>query len=108
MSEHDSDKQTIQQFIEIEAYYEVVAGQEEVYLEETEEELRMILTFDDDRDVSKPPDPKEAVSHRAVEVSGGELLYAAEELVVGDSDDAPLSEEAVNEMLRDISKDFKP
>jgi hypothetical protein len=30
-----------------EAYFEAVASQEETYLEETEEELRMILVFDD-------------------------------------------------------------
>jgi hypothetical protein len=30
-----------------EACYEVVASQEEIYLEETEEEIRMILTSDD-------------------------------------------------------------
>lgn len=29
------------------ACYEAVASQEEIYLEETEEELRMILEFDD-------------------------------------------------------------
>jgi hypothetical protein len=31
-----------------EACYEAVASQEETYLEQTEEELRMILVFDDD------------------------------------------------------------
>jgi hypothetical protein len=31
---------------ETEAYYETVASQEEIYLEETEEELRMILESD--------------------------------------------------------------
>jgi len=30
-----------------EAYYEELAGQEEIYLEETEEEVRAILTSDD-------------------------------------------------------------
>jgi hypothetical protein len=30
-----------------EAYFEAVASQEETYLEETEEELRMMLVFDD-------------------------------------------------------------
>jgi hypothetical protein len=30
-----------------ETCFEAVAGQEETYLEETEEELRMILAFDD-------------------------------------------------------------
>ena len=35
-----------------EAYYEAVASQEEIYLEETEEELRVILESDD------PPPPR--------------------------------------------------
>lgn len=30
-----------------EAYYETIASQEEIYLEETEEELRAILTSED-------------------------------------------------------------
>ena len=33
--------------IETEAYYETLASQEEIYLEETEEEIRAILTSDD-------------------------------------------------------------
>jgi hypothetical protein len=33
--------------IETEAYYEALASQEEVYLEETEEEVHAILTSDD-------------------------------------------------------------
>lgn len=37
-----------------EAYYEAVASQEEVYLEETEEGLRVILESD-----NPPPPPKE-------------------------------------------------
>ena len=69
-----------------EAYYEEQANQEEVYLEETEEELRVIL-------VSYDPT-----------TSGDESLSeqredAAEELIAGDSDDPPLSEEAIDEML---------
>lgn len=67
------------------AYYETVASQEEIYLEETEEELRAILIFDN-------PCPPESVDER--------LEQAAEELITGDSDDPPLSEEAVAEMLR--------
>ena len=67
------------------AYYEAVASQEEIYLEETEEELRAILIFDD-------PCPPESVDEP--------LDQAAEELITGDSDDPPLSEEEVAEMLR--------
>ena len=68
-----------------EAYYEIVASQEEIYLEETEEELRAILIFDN-------PSPSESVDEQ--------LGDAAEELITGDSDDPPLSEETVVEMLR--------
>jgi len=69
-----------------EAYYEAVASQEEIYLEETEEELRVILEFDD-----LPPRSERPNQQREP---------AAEELITGDSDDPPLSEEAVEEMLR--------
>jgi hypothetical protein len=69
-----------------EAYYEEQANQEEVYLEETEEEMRVIL-------VSYDPT-----------LSGNENLSeqredAAEELITGDSDDPPMSEESIDEML---------
>ena len=70
-----------------EAYYEEIASQEEVYLEETEEELRLIITSDD----SPPPRSEDPNQQRE---------YVAEELIIGDSDDPPLSEEAVKEMLR--------
>jgi hypothetical protein len=45
MSNHESNDEDIP--IGSEAYFDVVASQEETYLEETEEELRMILVFDD-------------------------------------------------------------
>jgi hypothetical protein len=70
-----------------EAYYEAVASQEEIYLEETEEELRVILECDG----SLPPRSVSPNQQRE---------QAAEELITGDSDDPPLSEEAVEEMLR--------
>jgi hypothetical protein len=70
-----------------EAYYEAVASQEEIYLEETEEELRVILESDD----PAPPRSERPNQQRA---------HAAEELITGDSDDPPLSEEAVEEILR--------
>jgi hypothetical protein len=69
------------------AYYEEQARQEEIYLEETEEVLRMILESDD---------PSLAQS----ESPNQQRVYAAEELLMGDSDDPPLCEEAVEEMLR--------
>jgi hypothetical protein len=69
------------------AYYEEQASQEEVYVEETEEELRMILVFGD---------PSPCRSENVNE----QREPAAEELITGDSDDRALSEEAVEEMLR--------
>ena len=69
------------------AYYEAVASQEEIYLEETEEGLRVILESDD-----PPPLPSESPNQQRE--------HAAEELLTGDSDDPPLSEEAVEEILR--------
>lgn len=69
------------------AYYEALASQEEIYLEETEEELRMILEFGV---VSLAPDPEPCTS----------LECAREELIAGDSDDPPLSEERIEAMLK--------
>jgi hypothetical protein len=68
-----------------EGYYETLASQEEIYLEETEEQLRMIL---------ESCDPL---------LTGGESLAyaiedAAKELISRDLDDPPLSEEKVEEM----------
>jgi tRNA A22 N-methylase len=70
---------------ETEACYEIVASQEEVYLEESEEELRAILIF------ATP-----CVTKSADET----LAQATEELITGDADDPPLSDEAVEEMVR--------
>lgn len=72
--------------IQTDAYYEEQASQEEVYLEEAEEELRMILCADD------PSSPQsECVSEEKGE--------AIEELITGDADDPPLSEQTVRDML---------
>lgn len=84
---------------DVDAYYETVASQEEMYLEETEEELRAILVSED---------PSKYVQRETAcvdccfvaESLDEELGRAAEELITGDSDDPPLSEEAVAEMLR--------
>jgi hypothetical protein len=75
------------------AYYERLASQEEFYLEETEEELRMILESGD-----SPPLHSESLRE--------EREYAVEEFITGDSDDASLSEGAAEEMLRSIRKDL--
>ena len=102
-----------------EAYYEELASQEEIYLEETEEELRVILTSDDpspsgnsvgtlsencgerELDLEVKGSMTDAKNNpRVTESLDEQLVDAAEELITGDSDDPPLSEEAVAEMLR--------
>ena len=106
--------------IHTEAYYEEMASQEELYLEETEEEVRAILTSyvssasRNDRSIvtencrSREPDlevrgsmtdPKN--NRRIAESLDEQLVDASEELITGDADDPPLSEEAVQEMLND-------
>jgi hypothetical protein len=65
--------------------YEVRASQEEFYLEETEEELRMIL------ECAVTPAPSETpLTDQVTEI---------EDLITGDSDDPPLDEEQVEDML---------
>ena len=65
----------------------LVASQEETCIEGTEEEVRMILAIAD----PSPSRIENLKQHRE---------QAAEELITGDSDDPPLSEEVVDEMLR--------
>ncbi len=55
MSNHERNSEDIP--IGSTAYYEAVANQEETYLEGTEEELRMILVFDDDLLPSRSESP---------------------------------------------------
>jgi len=55
--------------------------------EEREEDVRMILEVED----SPPSSPRESPDQQRVE--------AVEELITGDSDDPPLSENAVAKML---------
>lgn len=85
-----------------EAYCETVASQEEIYLEETEEELRAILIFD--------PTPSQTEVDRSMSDANNDacnaesldeqLNQAAEELITGDTDDPPLSEDTVADMLK--------
>lgn len=72
--------------IDTEDYYEEIASQEEFYLENSEEQVRMKLEADG-------PRPTQA------ENPNQQREDAAEELITGDSDDPPLSEEAVERML---------
>lgn len=95
--------------------YEAAAGQEEIYIEETEEEVSAVLIS---YDVSQPHidcssdlggqyldwelvSSSDANSDFTVAESlDDQLIRAAEELITGDADDPPLSERVVMEMLR--------
>ena len=70
----------------IDDYNEAVASQEEAYLEEAEEQVRTILESD-------APRPQ------LNENSDRQREQAAEELITGDPDDPPMSEEAVTKLL---------
>jgi hypothetical protein len=101
-------------------YYEELASQEELYLEETEEEVVAILTSyvsptsqtdlsivteyygfrESDLEVresltDRKNDPRKAGSRDE------QLVEAVEELIAGDADDPPLTERAIVEMLSD-------
>jgi hypothetical protein len=90
-----------------EAHYEELASQEEIYLEEREERARAVL-------ISENPSPsgcRESLevkrwktdtnnNPRTAANLDGQLNHAAEELITGDSDDSPLGEGAIAEMLR--------
>ena len=81
------------------SYDEAVARQEEMYLEETEETLRAILSSEDPFAYMQ----EETICSDCCVVADSlddELDHAAEELITGDSDDPPLSEDAVAEILR--------
>src|SRR6266849_10242241 len=101
-------------------YYEELASQEELYLEETEEEVAAILTSyvssasqnyrstvtensglrEPDLEVTgSMTGPKD--NPRIAESLDEQIVDASEELITGDADDPPLSEEAVHEMLND-------
>jgi hypothetical protein len=78
-----------------EDYYEALAGQEQEYLDEIVEKFREceVLVFENSSAINitceSPDEP---------------LHQAAEELITGDSDDPPLSDDAVVEILRMIFK----
>jgi len=111
MSMDKSSDENVQNHTE--AYYEELASQEEINLEEMEERARAVLisekpapfgceevSFDREwLDVKRPA--ADANSNPGMAEGADEQLnHAAEELVTGDSDDPPLSEETVDEMLR--------
>ncbi len=73
------------------AYYEAVASQEEIYLEECEVEVVEVIAE------YVPPPTKPSVD--ACEELKDERVEAAEDLITGDSDDPPLSEESITDAL---------
>jgi hypothetical protein len=73
-----------------EDYYEALASEEQIYLDEGVEILREREISVQDSSANNDPRTGESEP----------LHYAAEELIVGDSDDPPLSDEAVAKMLR--------
>ena len=100
-----------------EAYYEIIASQEQIYLEEIEEKLRAILISYDPYS-SRRNGSASAKAHGEKELDGGStsifeanldrclpetpdeyLQHIAEELITGDSDDPPICAETVVEML---------
>ena len=105
--------------IDPDACYEELASQEELYFEETEEEVAAILTSyvspasQSDRstiiDICRERESDleiegvmtDSTSQRIVANPNEQLIDAVEELITGDSDDPPLSEDSVQEMLND-------
>jgi len=105
--------------VDTDACYEEVASQEELYLEETEEEVVAILTSyvspasksnrstiidicaERESDLEIEGVMTDLTSPRMVGNPDEQLVEAAEELITGDSDDPPLSEDSIQEMLND-------
>jgi hypothetical protein len=103
--------------VDPDACYEELASQEELYLEETEVEVVAILTSyvspasQDDRssiiDICAERESHleidEVMTNRTNPRMAGnldeQLVETVEELITGDSDDPPLSEDSVQEML---------
>ena len=108
MSINKSSDENVQTHTE--AYYEELASEEEIYLEEIEERARAVL-------IAEQPTfsrlGAEIVAREAqcsvTDASGNpgmaesrneQLEHATEELITGDSDDPPLSDEAVAKTLK--------
>ena len=73
--------------VHTENYYEALASQEQEYLDETVEKLR-------EREISASEESCSSKNPRTGESLDEALHHAAEELITGDSDDPPLSDEA--------------
>jgi len=105
--------------IDPDACYEELASQEELYLEETEEEVVAILTSyvspasqsdrstmidicgERESDLEIEGVMTDLTSPRTGGNPDEQLVEAAEDLIAGDSDDPPLSEDSIQEMLND-------
>ena len=105
--------------IDTDACYEELASQEELYLEETEEEVVAILTSyvspasqsdrstiidicaERESDLEIEGVMTDLTNPRKMGNPNEQLVEAVEELITGDSDDPPLSEVSVQEMLND-------
>ena len=105
--------------VDTDACYEEVASQEELYFEETEEEVVTILTsyvspaLKSDRstiiDICAERESDLEIERVTTDLTSPpmvgnpdeQLVEAAEELITGDSDDPPLSEDSIQEMLND-------
>jgi hypothetical protein len=105
--------------VDTDACYEEAASQEEFYLEETEEEVVAILNSyvspasrserstvidicaERESDLEIERVTTDLTSPRMVGKPDEQLLEAVEELITGDSDDPPLSEDSIQEMLND-------
>ena len=85
--------------MDTDAYYEELAGQEELYLEETEEEVVAILTSY--VSLASQNYRSTGIENCGLRESDEQLVDASEELITGDADDPPLSEEAVQGILND-------
>ncbi len=105
--------------VDTDACYEEVASQEELYLEETEEEVVAILTSyvlpasksdrstiidicaERESDLEIERVTTDLTSPPMVGNPDEQVVEAIEELITGDSDDPPLSEDSIQEMLND-------
>ena len=99
--------------VDTDACYEEVASQEELYLEETEEEVVAILTsyvsptsqsdrstmmdicVERESDLEIEKVTTDLTSPPMVGNPDEQLVEAAEELITGDSDDPPLNEDSI-------------
>ena len=73
-------------------YYEAIASQEEEYLEEGVEKLRERELLISEATAT---DARRAEAHIAEEIE-----HAEEELIAGDADDPPLSDDGVDTMVK--------